>query len=281
MNPMIDPLLDLTAEIRARVPEFPKEGVTQLLGCVEGFGLFRDARGLHHRPFAQISPTEGPWDLSPLIDHTLLKPEATGAQVEILCAEAMEHGFASVCVNPLWVPLAASLLEGSSVRTCTVVGFPLGATARRAKAFEAENTQLDGAQEVDMVLAIGAVKSGDWESVRRDLEALRSATPAPTVLKVILETCLLDDAEKVRACELACEAGLDFVKTSTGFSTGGATEADVALMRRTVGASVGVKASGGIRTYEAALRMVRAGATRLGLSASLAVVHGTSGSGPY
>jgi len=278
---MIDPLLDLTAEIRARVPEFPREGVTQLLGCVEGHGLFRDARGMHHRPFAQIGPTEGPWDLSPLIDHTLLKPEATRAQVEVLCAEALEHGFASVCVNPLWVPLAASLLEGSPVRTCTVVGFPLGATARRAKAFEAEIAQLDGAQEVDMVLAIGAVKSGDWESVRRDLEALRSATPAPTVLKVILETCLLDDAEKVRACELACDAGLDFVKTSTGFSTGGATEADVALMRRTVGASLGVKASGGIRTYEVALRMVRAGATRLGLSASLAVVHGTSGSGPY
>ena len=278
---MIDPLLDLTAEIRARVPEFPREGVTQLLGCVEGHGLFRDARGLHHRPFAQIAPTEGPWDLSPLIDHTLLKPEANAAQVEILCTEALAHGFASVCVNPLWVPLAASLLKGSPVRTCTVVGFPLGAAARRAKAFEAEIAQLDGAQEVDMVLAIGAVKSGDWESVRRDLEALRAATPAPAVLKVILETCLLDDAEKVRACELACDAGLDFVKTSTGFSTGGATEADVALMRRTVGASLGVKASGGIRTYEVALRMVRAGATRLGLSASLAVVHGTSGSGPY
>jgi deoxyribose-phosphate aldolase len=162
-----------------------------------------------------------------------------------------------------------------------VVGFPLGATARRAKAFEAEIAQLDGAQEVDMVLAIGAVKTGDWESVRRDLEALRSATPAPTVLKVILETCLLDNAEKIRACELACEAGLDFVKTSTGFSTGGATEADVALMRRTVGPSLGVKASGGIRTYEAAFQMVRAGATRLGLSASLAVVRGSAGSGTY
>ena len=277
---MIDPLLDLTAEIRARVPEFPREGVTQLLGCVEGHGLFRDARGMHHRPFAQIGPTEGPWDLSPLIDHTLLKPEATGAQVEVLCAEALEHRFASVCVNPLWVPLAASRLKGSSVRTCTVVGFPLGATARRAKAFEAEIALLDGAQEVDMVLAIGAVKTGDWESVRRDLEALRSATPAPAVLKVILETCLLDNAEKIRACELACEAGLDFVKTSTGFSTGGATEADVALMRRTVGPSLGVKASGGIRTYEAALQMVRAGATRLGLSASLAVVRGSAGPGP-
>ena len=277
---MIDPLLDLTSEIRMRVPGLPREGVTQLLGCVEGHGLFRDARGLHHRSFAQIAPTEGPWDLSPLIDHTLLKPEATGILVETLCAEALVHGFASVCVNPLWVPLAASLLKGGLVRTCTVVGFPLGAAACRAKAFEAELAQKEGAQEVDMVMAIGAVKTGDWKAVRQELEVLRSATPAPTVLKVILETCLLDDAEKARVCELACEAGLDFVKTSTGFSTGGATEADVALMRHVVGATLGVKASGGIRTYEAALRMVRAGATRLGLSASVAVVSGGTGSGP-
>src|SRR5664279_3170445 len=278
---MIDPLLDLTAEIRARCPFPSKTGRAQLLGCTEGHGLIRDGAGLHHRALELIGLPHGPWDLSPLIDHTLLKAEATGAQVEALCGEALEHGFASVCVNPLWVPLAASLLQGSSVRTCTVVGFPLGAAARRAKAFEAEIAQLDGAQEVDMVLAIGAVKTGDWESVRRDLEALRSATPAPTVLKVILETCLLDNAEKIRACELACEAGLDFVKTSTGFSTGGATEADVALMRRTVGPGLGVKASGGIRTYEVALQMVLAGATRLGLSASVAVVQGGGGPGTY
>jgi deoxyribose-phosphate aldolase len=173
------------------------------------------------------------------------------------------------------------LLKGSPVRTCTVVGFPLGASTSQAKAHEAGLALTAGAQEVDMVLAIGAVKSGDWEAVRRDLEALRSAVPAPTILKVILETCLLNDAEKVRACELARDAGLDFVKTSTGFSTGGATEADVALMRRTVGPGVGVKASGGIRTYEGALQMVRAGATRLGLSASVAVVRGGTGAGPY
>jgi len=278
---MIDPLLDLTAEIRSRVPGLPKEGVTQLLGCVEGFGLFRDARGLHHRAFSQIAPAEGPWDLSPLIDHTLLKPEATGAKVEVLCAEALTHGFASVCVNPLWVPLAASLLRGSPVRTCTVVGFPLGASALAAKAREAELAVKEGAQEVDMVLAIGAAKSGDWEAVRRDFEGVRSAVPAPAVLKVILETCLLDEAEKIRACELAGDAGLDFVKTSTGFSTGGATEADVALMRHAVGPRMGVKASGGIRTYEAALLMVRAGATRLGLSASVAVARGAAGSGTY
>jgi deoxyribose-phosphate aldolase len=278
---MIDPLLDLTAEIRARHPGLPGEGVTQLLGCVEGHGLFRDSRGLHHRSFGQIAPSEGPWDLSPLIDHTLLKAEATGAQVETLCAEALAHGFASVCVNPLWVPLAASLLKGSLVRTCTVVGFPLGASAFRAKAMEATLALEEGAQEVDMVLAIGAAKAGDWEAVRRDLEAMRAAVPRPAVLKVILETCLLEDAEKARACELARDAGLDFVKTSTGFSTGGATGADVALMRQTVGPRVGVKASGGIRTYEAALQMVRAGATRLGLSASVAVARGGRGPGPY
>jgi deoxyribose-phosphate aldolase len=278
---MIDPLLDLTSEIRARSPRLLRAGVAQLLGCAEGHGLIRDASGLHHRVFELIAMPHGPWDLSPLIDHTLLKAEATGAQVETLCAEAVTHGFASVCVNPIWVPLAASLLKGGSVRTCTVVGFPLGASALRAKAFEAETALREGAQEIDMVMTIGSAKAGDWETVRDDFMALRAAVPSPFVLKVILETCLLSDAEKTRACELAIEAGLDFVKTSTGFSSGGATGADVALMRRTVGTSLGVKASGGIRTYEVALQMVMAGATRLGLSASVAVVQGGAGSGAY
>ena len=201
--------------------------------------------------------------------------------MEALCAEALQYGFASVCVNPVWVPLASGLLKTSPVRTCTVVGFPLGAASTRAKAFEAETALREGAQEVDMVLALGPVKSGDWARVAGDLEALRAAVPPPAVLKVILETCLLTDEEKVQACVLALEAGLDFVKTSTGFSTGGATEADVALMRRTVGTGMGVKASGGIRTYEAALAMVLAGATRLGLSASVAVARGGTGSGAY
>ncbi|MDP1831135.1 MAG: deoxyribose-phosphate aldolase [Geothrix sp.] len=278
---MMDPLLELTAEIRARAPRLLKPGTSQLLGCTQGHGLIRDASGLHHRVLEHIGLPHGPWDLSPLIDHTLLKAEATGSQVEALCAEALTHGFASVCVNPMWVPLAASLLQGGPVRTCTVVGFPLGASALRAKAFEAESALRDGAQEIDMVLAIGAAKAGDWETVMEDFMAVRAAVPAPVVLKVILETCLLSEAGKVRACELAMEAGLDFVKTSTGFSTGGATGADVALMRRTVGHSLGVKASGGIRTYEAALQMVMAGATRLGLSASVAVVQGGAGSGAY
>ena len=281
MEPMIDPLLDLTAEVRARLQALPEGHRPQLLGCVEGTCLLRDPAGLHHRTAGQTAPPAVPWDLSPLIDHTLLKAEATGAQVEALCAEALKHGFASVCINPLWVPLASSLLKGSAVRTCTVVGFPLGATSLRAKAHEAELAVKEGAQEVDMVLAVGAAKGGDWDTVRRDLQGLRAAVPAPTVLKVILETCLLTDDEKARASTLALEAGLDFVKTSTGFSTGGATEADVALMRRTVGTGMGVKASGGIRTYEGALAMVLAGATRLGLSASVAVVQGGVGSGGY
>lgn len=277
---MIDPLLALTAEVRARTSP-PVPGRTQLLGCLDGFGLFRDAHGLHHRPWAQVASDEGPWDLAPLIDHTLLKPEATALQVEKLCAEARQYGFASVCVNPVWVPLATSLLKGSPVRTCTVVGFPLGASGARAKAFEAAAALAEGAQEVDMVLDLGAAKSGDWDRVQADLQAVRAAVPSPAVLKVILETCLLDDPEKTRACQLALEVGLEFVKTSTGFSTGGATEADVALMRRVAGLQMGVKASGGIRTYAAALDMVRSGATRLGLSASVAVAQGASGTGAY
>ena len=281
MDPMKDLLLDLTAEVRARLLDRPAAGRPQLLGCDEGWCLLRDAQGVHHRPVSECREPAGPWDLAPLIDHTLLKADATAAQVEVLCAEAREYGFASVCVNPVWVPFAAGLLKGSPVRTCTVVGFPLGATATRAKAFEAETALRDGAQEVDMVLALGPAKSGQWDRVAEDLRALRTAVPAPATLKVILETCLLTDGEKARACELALEAGLDFVKTSTGFSTGGATEADVTLMRRTVGTALGVKASGGIRTYGAALGMVLAGATRLGLSASVAVARGGAGSGAY
>jgi deoxyribose-phosphate aldolase len=278
---MSEPLLDLTAELRARRPQPSPERRPQLLGCLEGQALVRDESGLRQLPTASVALPNGPWDLAPLIDHTLLKADATKAQVEVLCAEALQHGFASVCINPIWVPLAAALLQGSPVRTCTVVGFPLGATSLRAKAFEAEVAVGQGAQEVDMVLAVGAAKSGDWKTVQADLEALRRAVPAGTVLKVILETCLLTDDEKAHACELARAAGLDFVKTSTGFSTGGATEADVALMRQTVGTGLGVKASGGIRTYEDALRMVMAGATRLGLSASVAVVQGGVGTGNY
>lgn len=279
MEPMSDDLLNLTHEPRTRRPARPIGGGVQLLGCAAGEALLRDSGGLRRIPQSEVLPPQGPWDLSLLIDHTLLKPEATGAQVENLCAEALAHGFASVCINPAWVPLTASLLQGSEVRTCTVVGFPLGVTSSRAKAFEAETALSQGATEVDMVLALGAVKSGDWGTAQADMKAVRNAVPAGSVLKVILETCLLTDDEKVRACQLAMDLGLDFVKTSTGFSTGGATEGDIALMRQTVGPHMGVKASGGIRTYATALGMVMAGATRLGLSASLAVIRGTPGPG--
>ena len=281
MGFMKDLLLDLTAEVRTRIPSCPPAGRVQLLGCEEGHCLLRDSEGVHHRLASECRSPAGPWDLAPLIDHTLLKADASARQVHALCAEALRHGFASVCVNPVWVPLASDLLKGSLVRTCTVVGFPLGASSTRVKAFEAETALREGAQEVDMVLAIGPVKSADWARVAQDLKAVRAAVPAPAVLKVILETCLLTDEEKVQACTLALEAGLNFVKTSTGFSTGGATETDVALMRRSVGTRMGVKASGGIRTYEAALAMVLAGATRLGLSASVAVAQGGVGSGAY
>jgi deoxyribose-phosphate aldolase len=281
MGSMMNDLLDLTSEIRARLSTPVPSGPAQLLGCSHDTCLVRDAEGLHPIALSECRPPAGPWALAPLIDHTLLKADATAAQVETLCGEAKRYGFASVCVNPVWVPLAARLLAGTPVRTCTVVGFPLGATSTVAKACEAETALREGAQEVDMVLAIGPAKSGDWQKVAEDLKTLRAAVPAPAVLKVILETCLLTDSEKARACALAREAGLDFVKTSTGFSTGGATEADVALMRQTVGSGMGVKASGGIRTYETALAMVFAGATRLGLSASVAVAGGGRGSGAY
>ena len=280
MDPMKDLLLDLTAEARARLQGPPLGDRPQLLGCDEGWCLLRDARGVHHRTLAECRAA-GPWDLAPLIDHTLLKAEATAAQVEVLCAEARQYSFASVCVNPVWVPLASSLLAGSTVRTCTVVGFPLGASATQAKAFEAEMALRDGAQEVDMVLALGPVKSGQWDRVARDLRALRAAVPAPAVLKVILETCLLNDEEKVRACKLVVESGAHFVKTSTGFSTAGATIADVKLMRETVGPKFGVKASGGVRDAQTALAMIEAGATRLGTSSGIAIVQGLSGGGTY
>ncbi len=268
----MDTILRATAsEVLARVEGTRPVGERpQLLAALEGTALLRSRSGLEARPVAQLPSS---LDLAHLIDHTLLKPQACAVEIDQLCDEARTYGFASVCVNPLWVPRAARNLEGSPVRVCTVVGFPLGATTSRSKAEEAREALAQGAREVDMVLALGVAKSGDWEGVRRDFGTLREATSG-AVLKVILETCLLTDEEKAHSCRLAAEEGLDFVKTSTGFSTGGATEADVALMRSAVGARCGVKASGGIRDYAGAIRMVMAGATRLGLSSSLAVVAG-------
>ncbi len=213
------------------------------------------------------------------IDHTLLKPDATAAQIDTLCAEAAEHKFASVCVNGVWVRRCAELLAGSGVAVCTVVGFPLGAMAPEVKAYEARRAIEDGACEVDMVLSVGALKSGEDAFVEQDIRGLAETCHAlGAKLKVILETCLLTDEEKIRACRAAKRAGADFVKTSTGFSTGGATPEDVALMRRTVGPLMGVKASGGVRDAGDAKTMIAAGATRLGASASVAIVSGAAGS---
>ena len=205
-------------------------------------------------------------ELANIIDHTLLKADATQAEIIKLCAEAKEFNFASVCVNPSMVKLASEELKGCDVDVCTVIGFPLGATTSEVKAFEVKNTIENGATEVDMVINIGKLKDRDLEYVKNDIKAL---------VKVIIETCLLTDEEKVIACELSKEAGADFVKTSTGFSTGGATSHDIALMRKTVGSDMGVKASGGVRTREDAMNMVENGATRIGASASIAIATGT------
>lgn len=201
------------------------------------------------------------------IDHTLLKPDATVAAIKKLCEEAREHDFMSVCVNSCHVRLVADELRDSGVKTCCVVGFPLGAMATEAKAYEARFCVENGADEVDMVINIGAAKDGNWEFVEEDIRSVTEAAHAGgALIKVIIETCLLTDAEKVKACEAAMNAGADYVKTSTGFSTGGATEEDVKLMRSVVGDKLGVKASGGVRTPEDAARMINAGASRLGTS---------------
>lgn len=210
--------------------------------------------------------------IAAMIDHTLLKPEATPSQIEKLCAEAREYHFASVCVNPVYIPLAAELLKGSDVKVCCVVGFPLGAVSPEQKAAEAASSAALGAQELDMVIALGAAKAGDWALVQKDIEGVVKAASGNTV-KVIIETCLLTDEEKVKACLAAKAAGADFVKTSTGFSTGGATAEDIALMRKTVGPAMGVKASGGIRDYKTAMAMIEAGASRIGASAGIAIVE--------
>ena len=212
-------------------------------------------------------------EIAKYIDHTLLKPEASEEAVRKLCAEARDFGFASVCVNGGFTELVARELKGSDVKTCVVIGFPLGAGTSAAKAFEAADAVSRGAEEIDMVLSVGRLRSGDTAAVREDIQSVvRSAEGA--LVKVIIETCLLTDEQKELACRLAEEAGAHFVKTSTGFSTGGATAEDVALMRRVVGDRLGVKASGGIRKREDAERMIAAGASRIGASASVAICAG-------
>jgi len=217
-------------------------------------------------------------NLAKMIDHTLLKPDATQQEIAQLCFEARKYGFASVCVNPSWVPLCAQLLQGSQVKVCTVIGFPLGATSSESKAFETETAIRQGATEIDMVINIGALKARDLETVAKDIRGVVNAAHAKNIIvKVIIETALLTDEEKTIASLISKEAGADFVKTSTGFAGGGATVQDVELMRRTVGPQMGVKASGGVRTYEDAASMIKAGATRIGASAGVKILQGPSG----
>ncbi len=207
-----------------------------------------------------------------MIDHTLLKPEATKEQVRTICEEAVKYGFHSVCVNSSFVYYCASLLKNTDVKVCTVIGFPLGAMSTAGKAAEAKAAVADGAGELDMVIHVGMIKSGDWDYVKQDIASVVEAADGQALVKVILETCLLTDEEKEKACRICLEAGADYVKTSTGFSSGGATVEDVALMRRTVGDKAGVKASGGIRTLADVKAMTRAGASRIGASAGIAIV---------
>lgn len=212
--------------------------------------------------------------LASYIDHTLLKADALEIDVIKLCREALEYKFASVCINPSFVKLAHSFLKGTDVKVCTVIGFPLGATTSEVKAFEAETSINNGASEIDMVINIGALKSGKYDFVENDIKFVADKCKGKALLKVIIETCLLTDAEKVKACEISKSAGADFVKTSTGFSTSGATVEDIQLMRKCVGKGMGVKASGGIRDYETTIKMIEAGASRVGASDSIKIVNG-------
>jgi deoxyribose-phosphate aldolase len=220
-------------------------------------------------------------DIAGMIDHTLLKADATKEQIMKLIEEAKEHSFASVCVNPTWVKLAAAELKGTPVKVCTVIGFPLGATTAEVKAFEAKNAIENGATEVDMVINIGALKDKEYDVVETDIRAVVNASKGKALSKVIIETSLLTNEEKVKACQLAVSAGADYVKTSTGFSTGGATVEDVALMRETVGPNIGVKASGGVRSAEDTDAMIKAGATRIGASSGVQIIKGQKSSSDY
>ncbi|WP_283265797.1 deoxyribose-phosphate aldolase [Streptococcus dysgalactiae] len=214
------------------------------------------------------------------IDHTLLKADSVQSQFDQLIDEAKTYDFASVCVNPCWVAYAAEALKDSDVKVCTVVGFPLGATTSATKAFETKNAIANGADEIDMVINIGLLKQGDDQAVEDDIRAVVEAS-GDKLVKVIIEACLLTDEEKVRACQLAVKAGVDFVKTSTGFSTGGATISDVKLMRQTVGSDIGVKAAGGARSLEDAMAFIEAGATRIGTSAGVTIMKGEVANGGY
>lgn len=220
-------------------------------------------------------------ELARMIDHTLLKPETTKDMVDKLCDEAKEYQFASVCVNPYWVSFSHSKLKDSNVKVCTVIGFPLGATTKEVKAFETKKSIEAGATEIDMVINIGALKAKQYDEVEADIKAVVDEAKGKALVKVILETGLLTDEEKVKACELCKSTGADFVKTSTGFGNGGATYEDIKLMRETVGPEMGVKASGGVRDLDGAMKMIEAGATRIGASSGVSIVNGLKGDSDY
>jgi deoxyribose-phosphate aldolase len=252
--------------------------VAEVMARMAGAGSAASREGASS---ASAVPAPLPSELARFIDHTLLKPEATEEQVNTLCDEAAKYHFHSVCVNSSWAAHCARRLGGTGVKTCAVVGFPLGAMDSRAKAFEARTAVANGAQEIDMVMNVGAMKAKNVKLVREDMLSVRRACRAGIVLKVILETCMLSDEEKVLACQIARDVEADFVKTSTGFNKAGATVADVALMRRTVGQKMGVKAAGGVRSFEDAMAMIRAGATRLGTSSGTLIVSGQKSAGEY
>lgn len=220
-------------------------------------------------------------NIAGMIDHTLLRADATQEEITKLTAEAKQYGFASVCVNPAWVSYSKEQLSGTDVKVCTVIGFPLGASTSAVKAYETQDAIANGAAEVDMVINIGELKAGNDVLVQQDIESVVKAASGKAIVKVIIETCLLTDDEKVRACKLAVQAGADFVKTSTGFSKGGATKEDVALMKNTVGEQAEVKASGGVRSLEDVKLMIEAGATRIGASSGVSIVNGLTSSSSY
>lgn len=289
----LDTLVDeITRNVVAALREEERKATTPGFPAAGGSCSHCDQNGVQHQPdvarqalhngASRLSASLGvrnvAADIAQFIDHTILKPDASQEQVAQLCHEALQYGFAAVCVNPTNVKLCADLLKGSAVQVCTVVGFPLGATPTEVKTFETQQAILDGATEVDMVINIGALKSKDYDLVGRDIAAVaRTTHNGGAILKVIIEAALLSDDEKIKACELCKAAGVDYVKTSTGFGPGGATLHDVALMRQVVGPDIGVKAAGGIRTFDDAKAMIGAGATRVGASASVKIVQGATG----
>jgi len=284
---------EITRQVVATLREQAKQGVSGVLPGSPAACPRCEEQGVQHRPeiarqalldgATRLSTTLGvrplSADIARYIDHTLLKPDATQAQITQLCEEARQYKFATVCVNPANVRLCSQLLRGSGVGVCTVVGFPLGATSTKVKCYEAQQAINDGATEVDMVINIGALKSKEYDLVREDIAAVtRTCHNHGAICKVIIEAALLTDDEKIVACQLAKAAGADYVKTSTGFGPGGATLHDVALMRQTVGPEMGVKAAGGIRTYQDTVAMLQAGATRIGASASVKIMQAAQSS---